>query len=78
MANRLGNKIWKEKSRIGMSRKKTKPKKLFYKAGKRNSCRMNRTISILVYTYCRLSKFTCVFNFRFILLSFKRKNCDEY
>lgn len=37
MANRLGNKIWKEKSRIGMSRKKTKPKKLFYKAGKRNS-----------------------------------------
>lgn len=37
MANRLGNKIWKEKSRIGMSRKKTKPKKLFYKAGKKGT-----------------------------------------
>lgn len=77
MANRLGNKIWKEKSRIGMSRKKTKPKKLFYKAGKRNSCRMNRTI-LMFSRHCSLSKLTlrCVLDFRFILLSFKRKNYD--
>lgn len=77
MANRLGNKIWKEKSRIGMSRKKTKPKKLFYKAGKRNSCRMNRTI-LMFSRYCSSSKLTlrCVLDFRFILLSFKRKNYD--
>lgn len=34
MANRLGNKIWKEKSRIGMSRKKTKSKNYFTKQEK--------------------------------------------
>lgn len=42
MANRIGNKIWKEKSRRGMSRKRFWTKKLFYKAGKRNICRRNR------------------------------------
>lgn len=75
MANRLGNKIWKEKSRIGMSRKKTQPKKLFYKAGKRNSCRMNRTISKFS-RYHSLSEFTlrCVLDF--FLLSLKRKRYD--
>lgn len=35
MANRIGNKIWKEKSRRGMSRKRFPTKKLFYKAGKK-------------------------------------------
>lgn len=44
MVNRLGNKIWKEKLRIGMFRKKIKLKKLFYKVGKRNSCRVIRII----------------------------------
>lgn len=35
MVNRLGNKIWKEKLRIGMFRKKIKLKKLFYKVGEK-------------------------------------------
>lgn len=75
MANRLGNKIWKEKSRIGMSRKKTKSKKLFYKAGKRNSCRMNRTISMFrhIPTAVYLNSHKMCIRFQ-IILSFKRKN----
>lgn len=60
MANRIGNKIWKEKSRRGMSRKRFWTKKLFYKAGKRNICRRNRIALHVQYASITALVFTVV------------------
>lgn len=74
MANRLGNKIWKEKSRIGMSRKKTKSKNYFTKQEKGTVVEWIEPfnvyhIPIVVY----LTLIRCILDFRLFCFS-KEKN----